>query len=68
MTTRSTSAAGPRQRPDEPLGDRGQGDKTWTPDPGEQGISNRADDEGSDEMDDDADLKDFEDDDDSSTT
>ena len=29
----------------EPLGDLGHKGKTWTPDPGEQGISNRADDE-----------------------
>jgi hypothetical protein len=34
----------PAQRPDEPRGDRGQGNKPWTPDSGEQGISNRADD------------------------
>ena len=31
----------------EPQGDRGQGHKTWTPDLGEQGISNRPDDEAS---------------------
>ena len=29
----------------EPLGDLGHKGKTWTPDRGEQGISNRADDE-----------------------
>jgi hypothetical protein len=33
-------------RPEQPRGDRGQGDKTWEPPPGEQGISNREDDEG----------------------
>jgi hypothetical protein len=32
----------------EPLGDRGRGNETWTPPPGEQGISNRPDDEGID--------------------
>jgi hypothetical protein len=30
---------------DEPQGDLGQGNKTWAPDPGEQGISNRPDDD-----------------------
>ncbi len=29
----------------EPQGDRGRGNETWTPPPGEQGISNRPDDE-----------------------
>ncbi len=33
----------------EPLGDRGQGDKTWTPPAGEQGLSNRADDDDADQ-------------------
>ena len=42
---RNPSANVPRQTPDEPMGDRGQGDKTWSPNQGEQGISNRADDE-----------------------
>jgi hypothetical protein len=37
----AASAAGPR-------GDRGRGDKTWTPPPGEQGISNRVMDEDTD--------------------
>ena len=36
------------QRPDEPLGDLGD-EKTWEPPPGEQGISNRPDDEDTDE-------------------
>ena len=36
----------PKQEPEEPLGDRGHGDKTWAPEPGEQGISNRIGDEG----------------------
>jgi hypothetical protein len=31
---------------DEPKGDLGHGNKTWSPDEGEQGISNRPDDEG----------------------
>ena len=35
----------PRNSPLDPLGDRGQGDRTWTPEEGEQGISNRPDDE-----------------------
>jgi hypothetical protein len=39
------SANVPAAETDEPRGDRGQGDKTWTPDSGEQGISNRADDQ-----------------------
>jgi hypothetical protein len=62
MTTRQTAANTPRQRPDEPLGDRGQGDKTWTPDAGEQGISNRADDEDPDAFEDDADDEEFDED------
>lgn len=36
----------PPARSEEPQGDLGQGHKTWTPDSGEQGISNRPDDEG----------------------
>ena len=36
----------PESEAGEPLGDRGKGDKTWTPPPGEQGMSNRPDDEG----------------------
>lgn len=36
---------GPVRR-EEPKGDLGQGHKTWTPETGEQGISNRPDDEG----------------------
>ena len=44
---------------DDPKGDLGHGHKTWTPGSGEQGISNRPDDEGDevpdgDEADDDA--------------
>ena len=35
----------PKQTPDQPLGDRGHGDKTWAPAEGAQGISNRPDDE-----------------------
>ena len=38
------SANVPDQDSDEPLGDRGQGDKTWSPEEGKQGISNRPDD------------------------
>ena len=52
----------PRQDPNEPLGtDRGQGDKTWSPEQGEQGISNRPDDEVGQETDDEDD--DFDEDD-----
>ena len=39
------SANVPAASPDQPRGDRGQEDKTWTPPPGEQGISNRPDDD-----------------------
>jgi hypothetical protein len=38
------SANVPKQQPDAPRGDRGE-DKTWEPTKGEQGISNREDDE-----------------------
>ena len=38
------SANVPKQSDDEPRGDRGRGDKTWSPNPGVQGISNRPDD------------------------
>jgi hypothetical protein len=43
----------PAQKPVEPLGDRGKGDKTWSPEQGEQGISNRVGDEESGRDDDD---------------
>jgi hypothetical protein len=39
------AANNPAQDADEPFGDRGSGDRTWSPGPGEQGISNRPDDE-----------------------
>lgn len=55
------SANVPRQGDDEPLGDRGQGDTSWTPRAGEQGISNRPDDMESAPDDDEED--DFEDED-----
>ena len=35
----------PEQAPEEPLGDRGKGDTTWSPPRDEQGISNRVGDE-----------------------
>jgi hypothetical protein len=38
----------PKQTPEEPLGDRGADDKTWTPPKGEQGISNRPNDQDPD--------------------
>ena len=31
----------PEQEPTKPRGDRGNGNKTWSPEQGEQGISNR---------------------------
>jgi hypothetical protein len=45
----------PMQGPDEPKGDRGQGDKTWSPGESEQGISNRPADEENFEKDTDRD-------------
>jgi hypothetical protein len=39
------SASVPAQTDEEPKGDRGRGDKTWTPPADEQGISNRPGDE-----------------------
>jgi len=39
MSQKQHGAATPRRDADEPLGDRGHGDKTWSPDD-EQGISN----------------------------
>ena len=48
MQKQTPSANVPRQRPEEPLDDRGKGDKTWSPAQGEQGISNREGDEDSD--------------------
>jgi hypothetical protein len=45
MSDQNPSAHVPEQGPADPLGDRGHGDKTWTPEPGEQGISNRVNDE-----------------------
>jgi hypothetical protein len=54
----------PRQNSDEPHGDRGQGDKTWSPEQGEQGISNRPDDAvGQETEDEDDDFDEDEDDD-----
>jgi hypothetical protein len=41
----SPQANVPVQRDDEPAGDRAHADKTWMPPSGEQGISNRPDDE-----------------------
>lgn len=50
MTDNKKNPAGnvPRQHDDEPRGDLG-GEKTWEPPEGEQGISNRADDEDAEE-------------------
>jgi hypothetical protein len=46
-TSRTTNPS--THGPDEALGDLG-GKKTWEPPQGEQGISNRSEDEGSDEV------------------
>lgn len=62
MNSKDTNPNVPRQDSNEPLGDRGQGDKTWSPEQGEQGISNRPDDEVGQETDDEDD--DFNEDDD----
>ena len=48
MQKKTPSANVPRQNAEEPLGDRGKGDKTWSPEQGEQGISNREGDEDPD--------------------
>jgi hypothetical protein len=55
MSDRSTGGTGSGTARDremgrggEPLGDRGRGNETWTPPAGEQGISNRPDDEAID--------------------
>jgi hypothetical protein len=56
MSTQSPTANGPGQGPEEPFGDRGRGDETWSPEQDEQGISNRVGDEevvDADENDDD---------------
>lgn len=42
---RSTARDREMGRQGETLGDRGEKGKTWTPPQGEQGVSNRADDE-----------------------
>lgn len=45
MNRQSPTANDPTQGPEEPLGDRGRGDETWSPEQDEQGISNRVGDE-----------------------
>ena len=45
------SANVPKQTADEPRGDKGGDDKTWSPEDGEQGISNRVEDEDDSEFD-----------------
>jgi hypothetical protein len=42
---KNRSANVPTPLPEELLGDRGRGDKTWSPAQGDQGISNRVMDE-----------------------
>jgi hypothetical protein len=63
------SANVPAHDADEPRGDRGKGDRTWTLDQGEQGISSHPDDQAADaepdeddEFDDDEDADEEEDD------
>ena len=51
MSNQSPTANGQGQGPEEPFGDRGKGDKTWSPEQGEQGISNRVGDEEPEEHD-----------------
>jgi len=63
MRSQNPDANVPRQRSEEPLGDRGQGDRTWTPPAGEQGISNREDDAGDDDPGPETDAASFEGDD-----
>jgi hypothetical protein len=46
-------ANSPEQKPGEPFGDRGKGDKTWSPQQAEQVISKRVGDEESGPNDDD---------------
>jgi hypothetical protein len=68
MTQNQTTSRPETPIADEPQGDLGQGHKTWTPDQGEQGISNRPDDVGlapeSEEAEDAAAFEDDEDEDD----
>jgi hypothetical protein len=45
MTQNQTTSNPETPIADEPQGDLGQGHKTWTPEQGEQGISNRPDDD-----------------------
>ena len=46
MNRQNPNAGSPQQDDTEPLGDRGRGDETWSPEQDEQGISNREGDEG----------------------
>jgi hypothetical protein len=60
MQEKTPSANVPRQDAEEPLGDRGKGEKTWSPEQGEQGISNRVGDEEPDpEIDEETDAEGF---------
>lgn len=45
MINKNPDQMPPQGDDSEPLGDRGHGDKTWSPAQGEQGISNREGDE-----------------------
>jgi hypothetical protein len=45
----------PKQSADEPRGDRGSDDKTWSPETDDQGILNRVEDEDDNEFEDDED-------------
>jgi hypothetical protein len=48
MNQKNPTRATPQRDEREPLGDRGDGDKAWSPEQGEQGISNRVGDEDPD--------------------
>jgi hypothetical protein len=55
------SANVPAYDPDEPRGDRSEGDRIWTPDQGERSISNSPDDQAAGELDDDDEFDEDED-------
>lgn len=62
---KNPNAKVPEQELNEPLGDRGQGDKTWSPEQDKQGISNRLGDAEEEKTDDEDEDDDFDEDDDS---
>jgi hypothetical protein len=52
MNQKNPNSNTPQQDENDPLGDRGDGDRTWSPEQGEQGISNRVGDENPEANDD----------------